>query len=641
MSTLARTFEANSELLQLEAGLRTVIKRERIPVGRIAEEAAFFTSRGLVAHYDPEWEYGGAAHDLVDTRGTGHTSLFVAHERGPAEEALALSQAEAGPGARPDASGRIGELLGYPPCCVEAWLSGLNSPTSSRGPAGIYLDAWQRTEGRFDPRLNRLGAGLQAISHRPCRYDCAASIDLADRTLAVMEATRPGLRDRFLSDAAQAVVVWSGDRWRSCAGEWTGDMLRLDRWRGPPAPELAAVDAALADAVALRWRPGVLELRAPDGAWVAFGEAWPLELPWLFPFDGGPGPRRAGTIAIGGRVDGGPLRLDRALLVGDFRRQGIDAVLTEQSEPAPPGCPPDEVGVEGRRGRLLGGLAALYATPGAPETAPGGAAPFDPVRTTDEGTPLRGIDFGREGEADAGLGPTWPVPGWTGGLAAPELSDAIVAARRWLGGLDWIGIPVTDPWADLAALGAALEAVGLAGATLLLRGTEAGLIAAEAPLRELLPTLPARVVLHGLQLSGTDGEVALAALRRLHAAAPEAFDPFAIGGVDGTSTDGLAPDELPPTPPWMGGPVPRTELLRGLGSLRVGQAIGKRWRIERMIARHQVRLVLTDGREQVVIRHARGWSATVEAGPPRAAELLARVSEELLRAGPTPWPEVP
>jgi len=643
MLPLARAFEANSELLQLEAGLRTVIKRERIPVDRVAAEASFFEGRGLVAHYDPTWQYGGSAHDLVDTRGTGHTSLFVARERAPAEEAMALSRDEAGAGPRPDASGRIGELLGYPRCCIDAWLAGLNSPTSPRGPAGIYLDAWQRTTGRFDPRLNRLGSGLQAISHRPCRYDCGPSIELADRTLEVMEGAGTGLRDRFLADATQAVVVWSGDRWRSCAGVWEDGELTLHGWRGPPAPELASVDAALAEASALRWRPGALELRGPDGSWATFGEAWPLELPWLFPFDGGPGPRRPGRIVIGARAEEGPLRLDRALLVGDLRRQGIDAALTDDAEPGPPGCPPDSTGVGGRRGRLLGALAMIYESPPAPDSDSAGVMPFDPARTTDGGARLRAVDFGRPDEPDAGLGPTWPVPGWGGGVAAPEVLDAVRAARRWLGYLDWIGLAAPDGWGELGALGAVLEELQLAGTTVVLRGTPAGILAAEASLTELLPTLSVRVILHGVRLGPHDAP-ALAALRRLHAAAPEAFDPFAFGGVDATAmAEGTDPaldlDELAPGPlDSPADPSRRAHEVLALGPLRVGQAVGRRWRVERLIVSRRVRIVLSDGAARVVLRHAPGWHASVEQGPTRAGGLLARVTEELLGAGPTPWP---
>ncbi len=639
MTSLARAFEANSELLQLEAGLRAVIKRERIPVSRVAEEATFFSSRGLVAHYDPDWEYGGSAHDLVDVAGTGHTSLFVARDRGPAEEALALSQAEAGAGARPDASGRIGELLGYPRCCIDAWLGGLNSPTSPRGPAGIYLDAWQRTDGAFDPRLNRLGAGLQAISHRPCRYDCAPSIELADRTLAVMDEAAPGVRDRFGADAAQAVVVWSGDRWRSFAGTWEGDRLRIDRWRGPPAAELAPLDAALAGATALRWRPGAVEVETAGGGWESFSEAWPLELPWLFPFDGGPTPKRPGAIAIGARVDAGPLRLDRALLVGDLRRQGLEVTLTDASEPAPPGCPPDPTGVGGRRGRLLGALATIFGTKPVAPAIEGAPAPFDPVRSTDTGEELRRVDFGRADEFEAGLGPTWPVPGWTGGVGDAVLHDALRAARRHLGCLDEVGITALDPWPELGELASALADLRLSGCTLRLRGTASGILAAESDLRALLPTLGARVVLHGVRLGAEDAP-ALQALRRLHAAAPEAFDPFVRGGVDGAalsaSADALDLEELAPA----ADPGRRAERASAIGPVRVGQALGKRWHVADLIVGRRVRVVLDDGDQRVVLRHAPGWTAAVEEGPSRAGSLLARVTEELLRAGPTPWPGI-
>jgi hypothetical protein len=85
----------------------------------------------------------------------------------------------------------IGALLGYPPCCIAAnrlWaMLGFND----------YVRV-ARLSDAFDWRLNIFidglpGERLQLLSHFPCSLACPASIELAERRLAVLRARRPPL----------------------------------------------------------------------------------------------------------------------------------------------------------------------------------------------------------------------------------------------------------------------------------------------------------------------------------------------------------------------------------------------------------------------------------------------------------------
>lgn len=72
----------------------------------------------------------------------------------------------------------LGTLLGYPACCVQAF----------QRRARPRLDDWYRTAqnawmARPAPRLNVLlmPEGRSLLSFYPCRYDCEAALELADR----------------------------------------------------------------------------------------------------------------------------------------------------------------------------------------------------------------------------------------------------------------------------------------------------------------------------------------------------------------------------------------------------------------------------------------------------------------------------
>jgi hypothetical protein len=70
---------------------------------------------------------------------------------------------------------RLGELLGYPPCCVEHFvrLSGDHANVDA-------VRAAAERSRRFEPLLNNLSMTfVHAICWYPCTYDCEASLEIA------------------------------------------------------------------------------------------------------------------------------------------------------------------------------------------------------------------------------------------------------------------------------------------------------------------------------------------------------------------------------------------------------------------------------------------------------------------------------
>ncbi len=96
------------------------------------------------------------------------------------------------------ATRRLGDLLGYPRCCIEAF--------AALGPTDLNVEPIRAAAGRtiwFDPFLDNLSlSACHLIGWFPCRYDCGPSLEVAravERTLATeMPAGMAALR-RFLA----------------------------------------------------------------------------------------------------------------------------------------------------------------------------------------------------------------------------------------------------------------------------------------------------------------------------------------------------------------------------------------------------------------------------------------------------------
>ncbi|MDX2170649.1 MAG: hypothetical protein SF182_26490 [Deltaproteobacteria bacterium] len=163
----------------------------------------------------------------------------------------------------------LGAALGYPPCCIEAFL-----PLRDRSNAAIRFTTLRRTTGAPAALLND-AVGRSLISHAPCAYDCAPSLAYADALLQRVAAIEPGAA-RSLRDSLAGLLVLFRD----------GGALRLAVTAAPggaqamalgglelctDGPHTAAWRAALsgadrvqvADDRLIAWRAGVEVARLP------------------------------------------------------------------------------------------------------------------------------------------------------------------------------------------------------------------------------------------------------------------------------------------------------------------------------------------------------------------------------------------
>ena len=196
------------ELLAFALGIKPALRLSFDPP-RASEAAARWRKRGF---------------EVVEARVGDATLLYVARELGVAD---ALSEVEARilPGARrargrdaADAAHReLGRLLGYPACCVEAFVERARAGVT-RGKGGVARaelvvateDAASRTE-RFFARLNVMLRGRRAlIPFDPCRFDCPIALRWAGAVLDAQRARRPESA-AALSDALLEPVRLAAD----------------------------------------------------------------------------------------------------------------------------------------------------------------------------------------------------------------------------------------------------------------------------------------------------------------------------------------------------------------------------------------------------------------------------------------------
>jgi hypothetical protein len=122
---------------------------------------------------------------------------------------------------------RLGAALGYPPCCVEAFL-----PVRDLNNGQIRFHALGRTTGTPDVLLNDTIEGRVVVSHAVCRYDCAASASYARALLADLARDTPEGAARLERSLRGLVLLFAN-----------GAVLRLEPSDTPGSGDLFAFDA--------------------------------------------------------------------------------------------------------------------------------------------------------------------------------------------------------------------------------------------------------------------------------------------------------------------------------------------------------------------------------------------------------------
>lgn len=271
--------------IAFRAGLRPML-RELLPMARIESAIARYERVGLACEV-ASFVYGRTSdgwlrdHEPVSSP-DARTALFVGRDRAALREAAVAEVTRTD-----EANVALGRLLGYPRCCVTAFVE----TSRQRRTPDLHAAALARTKGRPRARLNVLDlAVFHFLPWSPCSFECEHSLRYADalaRVLAKVHPTFVASIDRAL---ARPRLVLSSEVQLSIDGVWDGERLRVSRIdptsadRHPRAP----LDSVEGDVVAraIYWLRGAttiaVEARA-EGVLIVDGAARSIELPSPLP----------------------------------------------------------------------------------------------------------------------------------------------------------------------------------------------------------------------------------------------------------------------------------------------------------------------------------------------------------------------
>jgi pyruvate-formate lyase-activating enzyme len=319
------TAKLEQELLQLGLGLKSALKAEHVSAAQDAwlREEAARRELTVVADREPEPSNVGVSPALG-------TSLFVGRDPALLRELVAASRVQRNPQAssadKHAAIRRIGSALGYPDCCVEAYVAGREFPDQSL----VCLRPAFGTEGVADPLLD-LAGNDELVSHVPCSYACQPSIALARETGAALEARDPAA---WLARRARMglPLLLFGNRGMLRLTPQDGSSTEQSRVRFSSADVSTLLDPALVEAFSradsVELGDGRLTISSGPRRLYEEQRASPLDLPLLLVW--GSRPRRRVRLAL---VDLHRSLIDYmdtmtlAMLSGDLTHLGIQNEL--------------------------------------------------------------------------------------------------------------------------------------------------------------------------------------------------------------------------------------------------------------------------------------------------------------------------
>jgi hypothetical protein len=169
----------------------------RIVVAPQAGEEVVAAARRLGLHACRVDAYASSPEGRAHLQRTTATKLVLAART--AAELSALAEAEergAGPA-------EIGALLGYPRCCVDAFIAHNEDPKPA-----LRFAALQRTGATSSYLLNDIDGKVGLVSHLVCRYDCTPSTEIADGVLRAFARQEPEKAEAFAASLRGLMVAF-------------------------------------------------------------------------------------------------------------------------------------------------------------------------------------------------------------------------------------------------------------------------------------------------------------------------------------------------------------------------------------------------------------------------------------------------
>ncbi len=175
-------------------------------------------------------------------RGEPRVELYLSKDPELARRAVRL-QAEADPSR---AAPELGELLGYPPCCVAAFVAQSDRANNSANRYESYSRTFAGDGTTSTPwpwQLNNLHTVVAPFY--PCSYRCQHALQWVDRVLAEMTRTEPSAARRVREVLARPVLYFDHDHQLVFEGEFRDRTIHFESV-APTQTHAAPLAAAIA-----------------------------------------------------------------------------------------------------------------------------------------------------------------------------------------------------------------------------------------------------------------------------------------------------------------------------------------------------------------------------------------------------------
>lgn len=179
-------------------------------------------------------------------RGTEFAIVAVATDEASLAEVLAAQRAHAS--ARGSAAVEaMGGLMGYPPCCVRAFVE--------QRTRGDNLDNERMTFRRapaepLHPLVHRIGC-VRLLSHHPCSPSCEGSIRIGERVMDRLSSIDAAAAARVRARLERPVLFLDYQRRLELTGAWDEDRFAVDEAAALDDPRRLGFDAADVATIAL------------------------------------------------------------------------------------------------------------------------------------------------------------------------------------------------------------------------------------------------------------------------------------------------------------------------------------------------------------------------------------------------------
>jgi hypothetical protein len=198
-----RVWPYDAELAGLLIGRRKLLVRESLTPALADVDARWLADHGVaVRRVASETDgsqriFGALDGSILDEAVTRHTAACRDHDGWAA------------------AARWMGEMLGYPRCCVDVFTQ-----VRRRDDVTLFVERLPPLPHPPAPPLSLwLDGALALVSHAPCSLRCAASRELAAAVLAELDRRSPGFADRWRALAARIHAVTADGRTFAIAAE--------------------------------------------------------------------------------------------------------------------------------------------------------------------------------------------------------------------------------------------------------------------------------------------------------------------------------------------------------------------------------------------------------------------------------------